>query len=121
MAQWSNSRQVKERIFIRGLLHLDTPTHLGGSEAEGSTDMPLLYDAKDGRTPLLTGASIAGALRNYLREYEKGYGWPEDASAKQKSWAEQLFGHLDDEDNPRDPQRRKRSSVQSWLMVDDAL
>lgn len=67
------------------------------------------------------GNSSAGALRNYLREYEKGYGWPEDASAKQKSWAEQLFGHLDDEDNPRVPQRRKRSSVQSWLMVDDAL
>lgn len=117
---WRNSRQVKERIFICGLLHLDTPTHFGGSEAEGATDMPLLYDAKDGRTPLLTGASIAGALRNYLREYEKGYS-AEDGNGGQNSWAEELFGHLHEEDNPQDSQRPKRSSVQSWLMIDDAL
>lgn len=118
---WRMSRQVKERIFIRGLLHLDTPTHFGGSEAEGATDMPLLYDAKDGHSPLLTGASIAGALRNYLREYEKGYSWAEKVAEPQKSWAEQLFGHLHEEANPQDLQRPKRSSVQSWLMIDDAL
>lgn len=122
MAQWNNSRKVKERIFIVGLLHLDTPTHFGGGEAEGSTDMPLLFDAKEGRKPLLTGASIAGALRNYLREYEKGYGWSENVEAKKKSWAEELFGHLDESQlHPQDRQRPLRASVHSWLMIDDAL
>ncbi|NKQ37377.1 MAG: hypothetical protein HF973_17395 [Chloroflexi bacterium] len=116
------SRGVKERIFVRGLLELDTPTHFGGSETEGSTDMPLLYDAKDRRKPLLTGASIAGALRNYLREYEKGYRWQEDHTAEEKSWAEMLFGHLHEQKPQQaNTERRERSSVHSWLMVDDAL
>ncbi len=128
MSKWSKgkygSRGVKERIFVRGLLQLDTPTHFGGSEAEGSTDMPLLYDAKDNRKPLLTGTSIAGALRNYLREYQQGYRWQEDVTAprESKSWAEKLFGHLDDQQSKQqNSQRRERSSVHSWLMVDDAL
>ena len=126
MSKWSQdkygSRGVKERIFVQGLLQLDAPTHFGGSETEGSTDMPLLYDAKDSGKPLLTGASIAGALRNYLREYEKGYRWGEDQKAETKSWAEQLFGHLDDQASEQpNSQRRQRSSVHSWLMVDDAL
>lgn len=123
MTQWNNSRKVRERIFIQGLLHLDTPTHFGGDETEGSTDMPLLYDAREGNQPLLTGASIAGALRNYLREYEKGYQWRENAREEndQKSWAEALFGHLDDQPDPQNAQRRKRASVHSWLMIDDVL
>lgn len=116
------SRGVKERIFVRGLLQLDAPTHFGGSETEGSTDMPLLYDAKDSRRPLLTGTSIAGALRNYVREYQKGYRWQENQKIKTKSWAEQLFGHLDDQESEAsNSQRRQRSSFHSWLMVDDAL
>ncbi len=123
MALWSRSRRVRERIFIRGLLHLDTPTHFGGAESEGSTDMPLLYDSVESSRPLLTGTSIAGALRNYLREYEKGYQWLEDATVppEKKSWAEKLFGYLDDQPHPQDQQRRLRGSVQSWLMIDDAL
>lgn len=126
MAKWDRdnkygSRGVSERIFIRGRLHLDTPAHFGGSETEGSTDMPLLYDTKESRRPLLTGASIAGALRNYLREYEKGYRWPENQRAPDKSWAEKLFGHLDDQPGDSANSRRRRSSVHSWLMVDDAL
>ena len=32
--------------------------------------MPLLLDPLEGRA-LLTGSSIAGALRNYLRRYDK--------------------------------------------------
>ncbi|MCA9943179.1 MAG: hypothetical protein KC449_06835 [Anaerolineales bacterium] len=125
MSKWSQdkygSRGVTERIFVRGLLHLDTPTHFGGG-VEGTTDMPLLYDAQESRTPLLTGASLAGALRNYLREYEKGYRWEENQRAATKSWAECLFGHLDDQksDQPS-TERRQRSSVHSWLMVDDAF
>jgi len=113
-AQWNKSRGVIERVFISGQLVLETPASFGSGDAEGTTDMGLLYDLLDGR-PLLTGASIAGALRNYLREYEKGFGWSEDTEATDKSRAEQLFGHLDDSQTDR------KASVLSWLMVDDAL
>ena len=118
--QWENSREVIERIFIRGTLRLITPAHFGNGDAEGWTDIPLLYDSVDEQKPLLTGASIAGALRNYLREYERGCGWPEDPISAQKSLAERLFGHLDEVD-PVDPKKKIKSTVHSWLMVDDAL
>ena len=63
--------------------------------------------------PLLTGASIAGALRNYLREYQVGFGVAENryADSKERLLAERLFGHLIGYD----------ASVESWLMIDDAL
>ena len=112
-AQWQNSRQVVQRMVIAGTLTLDTPAHFGNGDAEGLTDMPLLYDPLDG-TPLLTGASIAGALRNYLREYDGGYSAVEKSSASSKSRAEWLFGHLDDSNADA------KASVQSWLMIDDA-
>lgn len=115
MNQYENSRKVIERIFIHGELKLETPAHFGNGDAEGLTDIPLLYDALDGETPLLTGASIAGALRNYLREYERGYGWAEEKFASTKSRAERLFGHLDHV-NPE-----QKATLHSWLMVDDAL
>ncbi len=114
-AQWNNSRDVIERIFIKGSLCLETPTHFGNGDGTALVDMPLLYDPSDGRTPLLTGASIAGALRNYLREFEKGYGWAEDKQAQDKSKAELLFGHLDETNQDR------KATVYSWLMIDDAL
>ncbi len=98
-------RGIVERVEIGGTLVLETPTHLGG-EAEGLTDMPLLRDARDGRTPLLTGTSIAGALRNYLHEYLEGY--RQRITARER--ASQLFGEV-----------TGKASVQSWLLVDDAL
>lgn len=113
-AQWANSRKITERIYISGEMILETPTGLGGGDAEGATDMGLLYDPVENR-PLLTGASIAGALRNFLREYEKGFGWKEKSGDEEKSRAEALFGHLDDS------VADKRASVLSWLAVDDAL
>jgi CRISPR/Cas system CSM-associated protein Csm3 (group 7 of RAMP superfamily) len=100
-------RGVVERVEIRGELVLDTPAHLGG-EGEGLTDMPLLRNARDGQTPLLTGTSIAGALRNYLHEYLEGYRQPRTTMEA----AARLFGAVDE---------RARASVQSWLLVDDAL
>jgi CRISPR/Cas system CSM-associated protein Csm3 (group 7 of RAMP superfamily) len=110
--QWNNSRQVVRRIFVSGKLVLETPAHIGNGDAEGIADIPLLVDPLDGKSPLLTGASIAGALRNYIRDVQKGYGWLEQRQAKDKSDAEQLFGCMDDTQN---------ASVESWLMVDDAL
>ena len=108
-AQWENSRQVIERIFIRGVLVLETPAHLGNGDSEALTDIPILRDAVNPEQPLLTGTSIAGALRNYLREYEAGYGVAEQKDGKLR--AEQLFGHL----------KTQEATVESWLMVDDSL
>jgi len=119
-AQWENSREVARRIFIEGMLILDTPAHFGNGDAEGLTDIALVRDPLDGVSPLLTGASIAGALRNNLREYEKGYSWQEKPDAILKSYAERLFGHLDDLD-PSNPLQKLKGTVHSWLMVDDAL
>lgn len=95
-AQWQNPRGIKERIIVQGTLILDTPTHLGNGDADGPLDMPLLLDPLDNRA-LLTGTSIAGALRNYLREYSGDL-------------AEELFGNVSEEE-----------SIQSPLVVDDAL
>ncbi len=109
-----NSRGVTERIFISGRLELQTPAHFGNGDSGAKTDMPLLRDGFDVTRPLLTGASIAGALRNYLREYEKGYGIAEFQNGQLR--AEQLFGHLRGNQGDENP-----ASVESWLMVDDAL
>jgi CRISPR/Cas system CSM-associated protein Csm3 (group 7 of RAMP superfamily) len=87
-------------------LELKTPAHLGNGDVVGLTDMPLLRDAVDETKPLLTGASIAGALRSYVREYQQGYG----AEEKPADRAEQLFGAI-----------RGKVSRQSWLLIDDVL
>lgn len=108
--QWQRSRNVLTRIFITGRLVLDTPTHFGNGDTEGMTDIGLLRDPVDGKRPLLTGASIAGALRNYVREYELGYG--QDTQKDGSSVAEKLFGYVHEGD---------AASIESWLMVDDAL
>lgn len=98
------ARGVAERIIISGTLELTAPAHFGNGDVVGLTDMPLLRDPRDGQCPLLTGTSIAGALRNYLREYEAGYG------ARTAHLADRLFGVVSG-----------NTSSQSWLMVDDAL
>jgi CRISPR/Cas system CSM-associated protein Csm3 (group 7 of RAMP superfamily) len=98
-------RKITERVQIEGTLVLETPAHLGNGDAEALTDMPLLLDRVTGR-PLLTGTSIAGALRAYLREVEHGYGREESANDR----AQRLFGVV-----------QGNESAQSWLLVDDAL
>jgi CRISPR/Cas system CSM-associated protein Csm3 (group 7 of RAMP superfamily) len=103
------SRNVIERVYVAGALVLDTPAHFGNGDADAITDIPLLRDSLDGRQPLLSGASIAGALRNYLHEVERGYGAPD--GQRGDSLAEALFGHL----------VGYESTVESRLMIDDAL
>jgi CRISPR/Cas system CSM-associated protein Csm3 (group 7 of RAMP superfamily) len=118
--RWQNSREVVERVYISGRLVLETPAHFGNTQRAGSgdvgalTDMPLLYDSLDGKRPLLTGSSIAGALRHYLREYEVGYGVAEKKNGA--LLAERLFGHIYENED-----KNEAASVESWLMVDDAL
>lgn len=64
-----NQRNIYKRIIIKGTLVLDTPTCLGSGDSDSLTDLALLRDSVDEDKALLTGASIAGALRNYLHEY----------------------------------------------------
>jgi CRISPR/Cas system CSM-associated protein Csm3 (group 7 of RAMP superfamily) len=95
-AQWQNPRGIQERIVVEGILVLETPTHLGNGDAEGPLDMPLLLDPLEGKA-LLAGTSIAGALRNHVREHSHDL-------------AVLLFGDV-----------TSSESVQSPLIVDDAL
>ena len=76
----TNTRSVDERLLISGRLVLETPAHFGGSEGDDSSlDMTLLRDELDGRA-LLPGATLAGALRNYLRQRLYGYMGGEDGA-----------------------------------------
>lgn len=107
--QWQNSRGVGRRIYAQGKLVLDTPTHLGNGDTESLADIALLWDEVERQQPLLTGTSLAGALRTYLREFEAGFGVAEQKNGA--LLAEQLFGYL----------QGYEATVESWLMVDDAL
>lgn len=99
-------RIIAERIIIQGILILDTPTCLGNGEADGPTDLMLLRDSITSKA-LLTGASLAGALRNYLHEYELGYGKDE----KIDSLSTSLFGAM----------RKDDDGEQSPLIIHDSI
>jgi len=99
-------RPIAKRIIVRGTLILDTPTCLGSGDAESPTDIALLRDSVSD-CALLTGASIAGALRNYLREYQHGYGVEEQNGDR----ATNLFGGT----------RRDPEGEQSPLIINDAI
>ncbi len=72
---WSGdvSRKIVRHIVVEADLVLQTPAHFGSGDGDELVDMPLLVDPRDEKTPLLTGASIAGALRGYLHEHEYGF------------------------------------------------
>jgi CRISPR/Cas system CSM-associated protein Csm3 (group 7 of RAMP superfamily) len=102
---WQTSRQIVERIVVYGELTLETPACFGNGEADSLTDMPLMLDPLEGRA-LLTGTSIAGALRSYLREREFGYWQDGDSTALHNV----LFGRQEGDEGE-----------QSWLITYDAL
>lgn len=112
-----HQRHIIERIIIRGTLVLDTPTCLGNGDAEGPTDLMLLRDSISSKA-LLTGASIAGALRNYIHEYQ--YGYPnsnedkedeQENSNKPANLATYLFG----------AERKDEKGEQSPLIIHDSI
>ncbi|HLM61942.1 MAG TPA: RAMP superfamily CRISPR-associated protein, partial [Pyrinomonadaceae bacterium] len=114
---WRESREITERIVVEGDLVLLTPASLGNGDADGLTDMSLLLDEFEGKA-LLTGTSIAGALRNYLRECSLNYGISEESKYKDEKRESvnvplpiitQIFGSLEDD------------GAQSLLIVDDAI
>ena len=105
MTERTSHRSIVERWVIQGKLVLETPAHFGNGDADPLTDMPLLVDEVEGN-PLLPGTSIAGALRNYLREREYGYGKAEAKGSKTAL----LFGSS----------RVDEDGKQSPLIIDDA-
>lgn len=114
-------RQIVERITITGVLRLESPAHFGSGEASDMTDMALASDELDGAA-LLPGTSLAGALRNYLRELQ--YGYPDkkpatenepvqpgpEISTPRVDYASLLFGG----------EREDAQGRQSWVIVHDA-
>lgn len=102
---WQDSRKIVERIMVRGDLVLETPACFGNGDSDSLTDMPLALDPLEGRG-LLTGTSVAGALRAYLREREFGYGRDGGSDALHN----RLFGRQEDNEGE-----------QSWVITYDAL
>ncbi len=80
------ARQLTARWVITGTITLETAAHLGGGTGD-TADLTVLRDAggdhdPDGAAltpgaPLLTGASLAGALRSHLADMLGGYGTAE--------------------------------------------
>lgn len=115
-------RLITKRIIVRGTLVLDTPTCLGTGDTDSPTDLPLLRDSLDDKYALLTGSSIAGALRNYLRERNKGYG----ESDRRYELATKLFGDLFAYENEKSLSEQQKiklreQDTQSPLIIDDSI
>lgn len=106
--QWRTPRKIVTRLVIKADLVLQTAAHFGNGDHDpfNQTDMMILRDALQNR-PLLPGASIAGALRSYLREFEQGYHEAEG----QNGLAEQLFGG----------RKSDESGLQSPLIIYDSM
>lgn len=96
------SRNVMERWIVTGILELVTPASLGNGDADALIDIPVLLDPLEKRA-LLTGASLAGALRNNLTQYDLKDNDPTV-----------LFGYDKGDTN-------NKKGKQSPLIVDDAL
>lgn len=101
-SQWANPRNLKERIIIEGKLVLKSPALLGSGDSDSLTDMPLLLDeAEKEKKALLPGATLAGALRNFLVLHDPKH---------DETLARVLFGSVNDE-----------QSQESYFIADDAL
>jgi CRISPR/Cas system CSM-associated protein Csm3 (group 7 of RAMP superfamily) len=102
----SDHRYIIKRIIIQGNLVLETPTCLGNGDRDSLTDLALLRDSIS-NCALLTGAALAGALRNYLRERVSGFGQVEE----KQCLVTQLSGSIQGEEE----------GDQSPLIINDAI
>lgn len=101
-----NSRSVKRRLVIQGILELTSPTHLGGNDPLSLTDQPILRDHEG--IPYIPGTTLAGLLRFYASTVLKKEG--KDSEDEESSEIVALFGCRWGEENEE----------QSALIVDDA-
>lgn len=97
-------REVVAHWVVTGDLVLTSACHLGSGAAGDAVDMPLLCDRAEGM-PLLTGASLAGALRDHVADRLLGYGVADTGELSR------LFGAGREDDE----------GAQSPLIVYDAL
>ena len=114
-ARWKENREIAKRVVIEGTLTLLTPARFGGGGDEHLTDMPLLRDQASG-DPLLPGASIAGAMRSYLREWEMGY--EKETPARVEETFQELFGHVVEGEGVS---AQEQQSLESFLIIEDAI
>jgi CRISPR/Cas system CSM-associated protein Csm3 (group 7 of RAMP superfamily) len=121
MSREREKRHIIKRIIVRGTLVLDTPTCLGSGDAEGITDMILLHDSISPKA-LLTGTSIAGALRNYLHEYECSYATNETRQNMSVKLFGDLFAYKNEKKFPEKQKlKTKEEDTQSPLIINDAI
>lgn len=116
---------IMRRIIATGTLSLTTAARFGGG-ASDATDAALLRDGDD--RPFIPGASLAGALRGYLRRRTIDAA---DAPAGQRDRDARalaaLFGGGEDPPSPGRPNpetsgnRRTGEDFLSMLAVDDAF
>lgn len=102
---WLRNRKIQERIIVEGNLVLETPSRFGTGDTSGLVDIPLLLDPLEQKA-LLSGASLCGALRNFLRNWEAGY----RQENRKGSLEYELFGNQDDD-----------LGSQSYLIISDSL
>ncbi len=118
----SDHRHIIRRVIVRGTLFLDTPTCLGTGDKDSPTDMPLSRDNLETNRALLTGSSLAGALRNYLREYNKRYGHIEERDDLTTKLFGDLFAYENETDRTEDQKIELRErNIQSSLIINDAI
>lgn len=119
----NTSRKIISRIIIEGEMQLQTPTALGGGNSSDLTDMPLLVDLQDGKSPLLPGSTLAGALRSALRARELGYLISDLGTQEWETVAQTLFGgeYSVYENEVRSRVERVVLMDQSSVLIDDAL
>ncbi len=110
MSKRETHRYIRERWVITGTLTLKTPANFGGDGNDSTVDMTVLKYEADGM-PFIPGTSIAGALRSYLRDVEKGYDVPFSNKEKERKLASTtLFG----------VHRKDDEGIQSPLIIFDA-
>lgn len=68
-AHFLKYREIGRRLVWTGLLELASPCHLGGADADATSDRPLLRDG-EGR-PYLPGSTLTGLLRALLTDVDK--------------------------------------------------
>ncbi len=109
---WRTPRHIIKRIVITGDLVLQSGAHFGAGDPDplSYVDMTLLKDPLEDKA-LLPGASMAGALRNYLHERELGFSKTTSLSTERQLLATTLFGGYKGDDTGK----------QSLLIVNDAL
>lgn len=101
MAGPGRVRQLAARWVVMAMLRLETAAHLGNGARGDRVDMPLFLDP-EGR-PLLTGSSLAGALRSLLADRLLGYRQAEDSGDPAAAVAGLFGGTRGDDDGVQSP------------------